>query len=41
MAAAATDHERLAALTAELDALAAEREALESAWLEHSATLEA
>ena len=34
MAAAATDHMRLAGLQAELDALAAEREALEAAWLE-------
>ena len=38
MAASATDHVRLRELQAELDALAAEREGLEAAWLE---TLEA
>jgi ATP-binding cassette subfamily F protein uup len=41
MAAAATDHDRLRALDAELRALGAEREALEAAWLETSETLEA
>jgi ATP-binding cassette subfamily F protein uup len=41
MAAAATDHERLAELTDELKALVAEREELEGAWLEHADTLEA
>jgi ATP-binding cassette subfamily F protein uup len=41
MAASATDHTRLRALNADLAALVAEREALESAWLEASATLEA
>jgi ATP-binding cassette subfamily F protein uup len=41
MAAAATDHDRLRALDAELRALGTEREALEAAWLETSETLEA
>jgi ATP-binding cassette subfamily F protein uup len=41
MAAAATDHERLRALDAELRALTAERDALEAAWLETAETLEA
>ncbi|MCW2999993.1 MAG: transporter related protein [Solirubrobacterales bacterium] len=41
MAASATDRTRLRALNADLAALVAEREALESAWLEASATLEA
>jgi ATP-binding cassette subfamily F protein uup len=41
MAARASDHTRLAELTAELGALHAEREQLESAWLEQSAALEA
>jgi ATP-binding cassette subfamily F protein uup len=40
MAASATDHARLRELDAELAALVAEREALETAWLEASATLE-
>ncbi|HVL95973.1 MAG TPA: ABC-F family ATP-binding cassette domain-containing protein [Solirubrobacteraceae bacterium] len=40
MAAAATDHVRLRELQAELAAVAAEREALEAAWLEASETLE-
>jgi ATP-binding cassette subfamily F protein uup len=40
MAASATDHEQLAALTSELDALVAEREAAESSWLETAALLE-
>ncbi len=40
MAASATDHARLAALQAELDAHAAERERLESAWLETAELLE-
>ncbi|CAA9506916.1 MAG: hypothetical protein AVDCRST_MAG30-2248, partial [uncultured Solirubrobacteraceae bacterium] len=40
MASSATDHERLRSLDAELAALVAEREALESAWLETSASLE-
>ena len=40
MAAAATDHDRLRALQAELAALAAEREELEAAWLEASETAE-
>src|SRR5215218_1207355 len=41
MAAAATDHARLQALTEELRAVTAEREALEAAWLERAETLEA
>ena len=41
MAAHATDHERLRALTADLAALAAEREGAEVAWLEASGLLEA
>jgi ATP-binding cassette subfamily F protein uup len=41
MAAAATDHERLRDLNAELADLVAERERLEGAWLETSAALEA
>jgi ATP-binding cassette subfamily F protein uup len=41
MAAAATDHARLQALTEELRAVTAEREALEAAWLETAETLEA
>ena len=40
MAAEATDHVRLGELTAQLRALAAERDALESAWLEAAAALE-
>ena len=36
----ATDHVRLGELTAELDALAAERDELEAAWLEAAAALE-
>ncbi len=40
MAAAATDHEQLAGLSAELDALVAERDRTESSWLETAALLE-
>jgi hypothetical protein len=40
MAEQATDHVRLAELTAELGALTAEREELEAAWLEAAAVLE-
>jgi ATP-binding cassette subfamily F protein uup len=40
MVSAATDHVRLGQLQAELDAVAAEREALEAAWLEASEALE-
>ncbi|HWF75219.1 MAG TPA: ABC-F family ATP-binding cassette domain-containing protein [Solirubrobacteraceae bacterium] len=40
MAASATDHARLSELTAELDALVAEREELEAAWLEAASVLE-
>jgi len=40
MAAAATDHERLRSLQAELDAVAAEREDAEAAWLEAAETAE-
>jgi ATP-binding cassette subfamily F protein uup len=40
MAAAATDHDRLRELDAELRALAAERDELEAAWLERSEALE-
>jgi ATP-binding cassette subfamily F protein uup len=40
MAAAATDHERLRELQAELDAVAAEREDAEMAWLEAAETAE-
>jgi ATP-binding cassette subfamily F protein uup len=40
MAAAATDHDRLRELDAELRALSAERDDLEAAWLETSETLE-
>jgi ATP-binding cassette subfamily F protein uup len=40
MAGSATDHERLHDLQTELDALLAEREALETAWLEVSESLE-
>ena len=40
MAASATDHARLRELQQQLTALAAEREALEAAWLEASETLE-
>jgi ATP-binding cassette subfamily F protein uup len=40
MAAHATDHARLRALQDELEAVAAERAALEEAWLERAATLE-
>jgi prefoldin subunit 5 len=40
MAASATDHTRLRALQSELEALRAEREELESAWLETSEALE-
>jgi ATP-binding cassette subfamily F protein uup len=39
MAASATDHERLGELTAELAAATAEREDLESAWLEAAESL--
>ena len=41
MAEQATDHSSLSALTVELDALVAERDHLESAWLETSALLDA
>jgi ATP-binding cassette subfamily F protein uup len=41
MAASATDHARLSELTAALHGLAAERDALEAAWLETSELLEA
>jgi ATP-binding cassette subfamily F protein uup len=41
MSASATDHVRLSDLTAEFDALAAERERLEAAWLEAAEVLEA
>jgi ATP-binding cassette subfamily F protein uup len=40
MAASATDHQQLAALTGELQALVAEREQAESSWLETAAILE-
>ena len=40
MAASATDHQQLAALTLELDALIAERDRTESTWLETAALLE-
>ncbi len=40
MAASATDHERLRALQGELDAVAAEREDAEAAWLEAAETAE-
>jgi ATP-binding cassette subfamily F protein uup len=40
MAASATDHARLAQLQADLDAVAAERERLETAWLEASEAVE-
>jgi ATP-binding cassette subfamily F protein uup len=40
MAASATDHEQLAALSRELDALVAERDRTESSWLETAALLE-
>src|SRR5579863_1593353 len=40
MAASATDHAQLAALTSELDALVAERDSAESDWLETAALLE-
>ena len=40
MAASATDHARLGALQVELEALTAEREALEASWLEASELLE-
>ncbi len=40
MAASATDHTRLGDLTAQLDALVAERERLESEWLEAAALVE-
>jgi ATP-binding cassette subfamily F protein uup len=40
MAASATDHTKLRELQSELSALLAEREALESAWLETSEALE-
>jgi hypothetical protein len=40
MAAAATDHARLSALQRELEALIAERDALETAWLQASEALE-
>ena len=41
MVANATDHARLVRLQAELDVLGAERDRLESTWLETAATLEA
>jgi ATP-binding cassette subfamily F protein uup len=41
MSASATDHARLSALTAELEAVVAERAQLEAAWLEASEVLEA
>ena len=41
MATSATDHARLSALDAELRELGAERERLESEWLELSEALEA
>jgi ATP-binding cassette subfamily F protein uup len=41
MAASATNHGRLSELTAELEAVVAEREELEAAWLETAAALEA
>jgi ABC transport system ATP-binding/permease protein len=41
MAASATDHDRLGELQAELDALLAERELLETTWLEAAESLEA
>jgi ATP-binding cassette subfamily F protein uup len=41
MTASSTDHARLSELTAELEALVAERERLEAAWLETAAALEA
>jgi ATP-binding cassette subfamily F protein uup len=40
MAEQATDHLRLAELTADLGVIAAEREELEAAWLEAAAALE-
>ena len=40
MTASATDHEKLGELTAALEALVAEREHLESAWLEAAALLD-
>ena len=40
MAASATDHERLRELQAQLDAVAAEREDAEAAWLEAAETAE-
>jgi ATP-binding cassette subfamily F protein uup len=40
MAAVATDHAQLAALTAELDRLSGERETAEASWLETAALLE-
>jgi ATP-binding cassette subfamily F protein uup len=40
MAEQATDHVRLGELTAELHALAAERDEVEAAWLEAAAVLE-
>ncbi len=40
MAASATDHQQLAALSAELDALVGEREQAESSWLETATLLE-
>jgi ATP-binding cassette subfamily F protein uup len=40
MSASATDHARLSELTSELEALVAERERLEAAWLEAAETLE-
>jgi ATP-binding cassette subfamily F protein uup len=40
MAGAATDHVRLGGLQGELEALRAERDALEAAWLEQSELLE-
>jgi hypothetical protein len=40
MAARASDHAKLSELTSELEALVAERERLEAAWLELAETLE-
>jgi ATP-binding cassette subfamily F protein uup len=40
MAASATDHERLRELQADLQALVAEREELEAAWMEQAEALE-
>ena len=40
MAASATDHKELSALTGEFEALTAERQRLELSWLETAALLE-